>query len=666
MTLPVGNNYLKATVSNPTTSLTDFPLLISIDSTYTDYWTAVDTTDGTRARFAKDSGAVEVPFDVLYFDDIAELAVFRVKWSGTLSNVGVQELRAYPPTTSSTPYAVTDPFGGHNAYRSEIKAFYPLTEDIQNRTSTSIVSTAGDLGPVIEAAAGGNIAEDYGQIGNFDTNFRGRVNTDYVPTVDTDLTVMAYVKPVAIRASVFQPIIGTSSNSVPLVLGWVGTEPVFRVGANAQSSTSVVDGQEHFLAGRLNLTTDEQILYVDGVQEGSFVQTGGLDTSGNTLQIGGDNNGLNYFDAIGGQVFYIEADLGVDWVKTEYDQASNNATFWGTWAWQGGDVPPAFDTPGYDNLASYNWGTSPTFTPQILSGTLPFTYSVTAGSLGSGRSLDVNSGNITGTFDTVGSVSYTITATNTGGNDSAIVSFDVDAIAPVFDTPAYILSDRYALGAVLNETPALTQDAPNIVYSVTAGSLPTGITVNASTGVLEGTISALATLQTYNATITADNTATHPVDGGTSNTAISFEVIEQAETFGWNTTSWNSVPWNGGDASLISPVDPFIFTAVVDASTSTVYTSNTITPTGEAGTYTINIVGGEYSIDGGAFTSASGNFTVGSTIAVRQTSSASFNTETLVSLDIGGRVGLYSVTTQVDAGTIIPVIINSLLIQGII
>lgn len=94
-----------------------------------------------------------------------------------------------------------------------------------------------------------------------------------------------------------------------------------------------------------------------------------------------------------------------------------------------------------------------------------------------------------------------------------------------------------------------------------------------------------------------------------------------------------------------TPPDAFSFTPVTDATTSTLYTSNAVTVTGiDSGTI-ISISGGEYQIDGGAWTSNMGIINPGSALAVRQTSSASFSTTTLVTVIIGNTQQSYSVTT---------------------
>jgi hypothetical protein len=113
-----------------------------------------------------------------------------------------------------------------------------------------------------------------------------------------------------------------------------------------------------------------------------------------------------------------------------------------------------------------------------------------------------------------------------------------------------------------------------------------------------------------------------------------------------------------GTVVLLPGVDNFDFTAQTDVPPATLIESNTVVPTGEAGTYQISIsAGGQYSIDSAPFTSAPGNFTIGSDVKVNQTSSPDPLTLTTVSLTIGGTVADFDVTT---AAAMAP---DSLLVQ---
>ncbi|WP_211219677.1 alpha/beta hydrolase [Nevskia ramosa] len=76
-----------------------------------------------------------------------------------------------------------------------------------------------------------------------------------------------------------------------------------------------------------------------------------------------------------------------------------------------------------------------------------------------------------------------------------------------------------------------------------------------------------------------------------------------------------------------------------------VQTSNPITVAGINAASPISVVGGSYSVNGGAFVTTSGTVTVGQTVRVQQTASNTAGTTTVATLTIGGVSANYSVTT---------------------
>ncbi len=91
--------------------------------------------------------------------------------------------------------------------------------------------------------------------------------------------------------------------------------------------------------------------------------------------------------------------------------------------------------------------------------------------------------------------------------------------------------------------------------------------------------------------------------------------------------------------------DAFNFVDVTDVPLSTVQTSNAITVSGINSNAPVSIVGGEYSVNGGGFTSAAGSVINGDSVAVRHTSSAAFSTPVDTTLTIGGVPGVFTSTT---------------------
>ncbi len=119
---------------------------------------------------------------------------------------------------------------------------------------------------------------------------------------------------------------------------------------------------------------------------------------------------------------------------------------------------------------------------------------------------------------------------------------------------------------------------------------------------------------------------------------------------------------NGGASGMASILlnlapdmtpDTFSFVDQTNVSPSTLVTSNSITVAGINSLSPVSIAGGEYSINGEAYTSAEGSVNNGDTVTVRQTSSPNYSTRTEAILTIGGVSGTFSVTTYSGADLIV-------------
>jgi len=87
-------------------------------------------------------------------------------------------------------------------------------------------------------------------------------------------------------------------------------------------------------------------------------------------------------------------------------------------------------------------------------------------------------------------------------------------------------------GSSINQTvEAVDPDAGStITYSVASGALPSGVTINASTGVISGSLPAITNTTTYNFTIRATDNAGNTADQ-------SFSLSSTASSVSWTTTS---------------------------------------------------------------------------------------------------------------------------------
>ena len=140
--------------------------------------------------------------------------------------------------------------------------------------------------------------------------------------------------------------------------------------------------------------------------------------------------------------------------------------------------------------------------------------------LPSGLTLNTTTGVISGTPDTEQvAAEYTVTATNSGGSTTAVVSITVNLAAPTALTYS-------AASAVYTKDAVISNNTPTVTGSVASWSvspeLPSGLTLNTTTGVISGTPDTEQVAAEY--TVTATNS------GGSTTAVISITVNLAAPT----------------------------------------------------------------------------------------------------------------------------------------
>ena len=223
-------------------------------------------------------------------------------------------------------------------------------------------------------------------------------------------------------------------------------------------------------------------------------------------------------------------------------------------------------------------------------------------SLPAGLTFSTTDGTISGTpTELSANTTYTVTATNTGGSETANITITVNAVIPSsldYDPDTYVLTNGTAMTSV---TP--TVSGGEVVTWTISATLPAGLTFSTTDGTISGTPTELSTLTTY--TVTATNT------GGSDTATVTItvnDVIPSSLDYSpdsftlTNGTAMTSVTptVNGGDVVTwsISPAlpgglsfdtsDGTISGTPTELSTSTTYTI-TATNTGGSDTDTVTI-----------------------------------------------------------------------------
>ena len=148
-------------------------------------------------------------------------------------------------------------------------------------------------------------------------------------------------------------------------------------------------------------------------------------------------------------------------------------------------------------------------------------YAVTSGTLPAGLVISSSTGVVSGTPTTASTDTVTITATGaTTGSATATVTFAIDqaSVSPTSQTVSGTTGT--AIAATTAFTPTNITGA--VSYAVTSGSLPAGLAISSSTGVISGTPTAASTASV---TITATGAT-----AGSATATVTFAIVAAATT----------------------------------------------------------------------------------------------------------------------------------------
>ena len=224
-------------------------------------------------------------------------------------------------------------------------------------------------------------------------------------------------------------------------------------------------------------------------------------------------------------------------------------------------------------------------TPSAFGGTV-VSWSVSP-SLPAGLSFDTSSGTISGTPAAVtASATYTVTATNTGGSDSATITIQVNDVAP--SSVSYSGSPFTLTKDTTMAPSAPTVSGGTVITWAVSPSLPAGLSLSTSTGVISGTPTAITASASY--TVTATNT------GGSTTATITVivnDVAPSSVTYSPSSLTLTkdqamsaATPTSSGGAVVTWAITPSLPTGLA-FSTSTGTISGTPTALSSSATYTV-------------------------------------------------------------------------------
>jgi uncharacterized protein YhjY with autotransporter beta-barrel domain len=289
-------------------------------------------------------------------------------------------------------------------------------------------------------------------------------------------------------------------------------------------------------------------------------------------------------------------------------------------------------------------------------GTSTYSYSITSGALPAGLSLS-SAGAITGTPTAGGSFNFTVTArdSSTGtGPYTGSQAYSLTVAAPTITVSPSTLPGS-AVGSPYSQTVSAAGGTATYSYAVTAGALPGGVQLNASTGALTGTVTGGGT---FNFTITAtdSSTGTGPYTGSQS-----YSISMTAPTIPLSPTSLPSMTVGTAVHASISAVNgtrPYTYAVTAGALPAGLSLSSggsfSGTPTAQ-GAYSFTVTATDNSTGSGPYTgtqSYSGSVIAAAPTAITPTSLPTMKIGVAASQQLSVTGGSPPFTFAVTAGAL--------------
>ncbi|WP_158664919.1 putative Ig domain-containing protein [Pseudomonas sp. SWI44] len=238
------------------------------------------------------------------------------------------------------------------------------------------------------------------------------------------------------------------------------------------------------------------------------------------------------------------------------------------------------------SLSDASAGVPYTSTFNTTGGTAPYSYAIIAGSLPAGLALIGNA--LSGTATVSGTFTFTVTATDANSFTTSR-SYTLTVASPTITVSPVSLSGGIA-GAAYSATLGASGGTAPYTFAVTAGALPSGMTLSGDT--LSGTPTADGT---FNFTVTA-------TDGNnfTGSRAYSLTIVQQPPVAGTvnlsvaanSTTNAVTLNLGGGPVSSVAVVSAASHGTATASGTSITYTPNAGYSGADSFTYTATGPGG--------------------------------------------------------------------------
>jgi len=314
---PVGWSYYEVVTIPATEAVTDFPVLIA---NLPSEVFAHANADGSDVRFTVADGSVELPVEIVSWNNGAETAEIWVNVP-SLSAVSTTDVRVYYGNSGASLPAADSTYGSQNVWPAEAKGVYHLGEAVNN-----------DAGGYHDSTANGNdmtgtsmsIAASAGPTGMTGAqNFDG--SADYLSIASALVTSAPVTFSCWHYKDVQDPTIRysirvTSGSQWYAMQNWNAILYAKVKDAAGQHQSTVTEGYGawHYAANRYPSTTSRFAITDATV---GTENTDEHDPSGLTTTLLGES-----WDGAIDEVRIYSADMGADWLLAEYEVVHNEAS----------------------------------------------------------------------------------------------------------------------------------------------------------------------------------------------------------------------------------------------------------------------------------------------------------------------------------------------------
>lgn len=270
-------------------------------------------------------------------------------------------------------------------------------------------------------------------------------------------------------------------------------------------------------------------------------------------------------------------------------------------------------------------------------GVEPYTFAVTSGSLPLGLALNSSTGVISGTPTSDGTYAFTITASDTNSSVTGSMAYSIVISGSLTVSPSSLPAGQ--LSTAYNATISASGGVGPYTFAVTSGTLPAGLTLNSTTGVISGTPTIIGI---YNFTITSTDTNSSDTGSRGYSVVVSSSLTVNPNTLpaGQLSTAYNAtISASGGVGPYTFAVTAGTFPAGLTLNSATGVISGTPTI---VGTYNFTITASDTnSIDTGSRAYSvviSGSLTVSPTTLPAGTRNNAYSAQ----LSASGGIGPYT------------------------